>query len=187
MIRARQQFATISLFQDDVKGADPVPSPINIVTIYQSTADNGAAYNATAGTICTVVLESALPAGDSGGVFLSDWINIDGLVDTRLNYKNACIKYISPDRKTITFGFSDEAALPSIAVTVSPSLGTAKVYFYNNMAGAHNGMGMRFTGTTATSAALISIFGGGDVQVSGTLLGDHRVTISSSAPIYTAG
>lgn len=189
MIRSRQAFAVVSLYANAASGADVVPSPINITSIYQCSADNGVAYNATAGTICTVVLETALPApGQAGAVYLSDWINITGLVDTRLNYQNACIKYISADRKTITFGFSDEAALPSLAVPViTPTLGTAKVNFYNNMGGASDGFGIRFTNTTATSAALVSIFGGGDVQISGTLLGDHRVTIGSTAPSYVVG
>ena len=104
-----------------------------------------------------------------------------------MNYPNACINYISPDRTVIAVGFSDEVALPSLAVaTITPTLGTAQVNFYNNMSGARNGFGLRFTGTTATTAAVVSIFGGDDNQVSGTLLGDHRVTIGSSAPTYGA-
>lgn len=188
-IRARQQFSSICLFENADSGPSPVPNPIEITSIYQSSADNGAAYNAAAGTICTVVLASALPGqGAPGAVYLSDWIHIDGLIDSRLNYQNACIKFISADRKTITFGFSDDAALPSLAVAaITPPAGTAKVYFYNNMAGADNAFGIRFTGTTATSAALVSVFGGGDAQVSGTLFGDHRVTIASTAPQYLNG
>ena len=187
MIRARQQFATIALYEDE-GDPDPVPAPINILTISQSSAVQGAAYGA-AGTNVTLTLETALPEpGQPGAVFLSDWINITGLVDSRLNYQNACINWISADRKTICFGFSDEAALPSLAIpVVTPTLGTAQVNFYNNMGGAHHGFGFRFTGTTVTSAALLSIFGGGDVQTSGTLVGDHRVSVGSSAPIYNAG
>lgn len=188
-IRARQQFSSVCLFENADAGPAPVPDPINITSIYQCSADAGAAYNATAGTICTVVLESALPGhGSPGAVYLSDWIHISGLVNTRLNYQNACIKFISANRKTITFGFSDEIALPSLAIAaVSPPAGSAKVYFYNNLAGADNGFGIRFTGTTTTSAAFVSVFGGGDAQVSGTLLGDHRATIASSAPQYLNG
>jgi len=189
MIRARHKFATLTLFaNDEVNGEDVVPGPINIVTVYQSNADLGAAYSAVAGTILTVVLETALPAdGENGAVYLSDWVHVDGLVDNRLNYCNLAIKYISPDRKTITCGFSDESALPSIAATYSPSLGTCKLYLYNNMGGAHDGAGFRFTGTSATQAALVSIFGGGDVQVSGTLIGDHRVAVASTDRVVTAG
>lgn len=189
VIRARHQFATVTLFSNSEDGPDVVPNPINIVSCYQSSADNGVAYNAAAGTIMTIVLETALPAYPAAGaVYLSDWINITGLVDNRLNYPNLCIKFISSDRKTITCGFSDELALPSLAVPViTPTLGDAKVNFYNNLGGAHEGFGFRLTGTTATSAALVSVFGNGDAQVSGTLVGDHRVTIPSTAPAYTVG
>lgn len=187
VIRNRQQFVSAGLFADRVVNgvtvADPVPDPINIVTISQSTAVNGAAYTGTAGTTCTIVLGTPLPAiGELNAVFLSDWINITGLVDTRLNYQNACINYISPDRKVVCFGYSDEGALPSLAVPlITPSLGTAKVSFYNNAAGAVHGAGYRFTGTTDTSAVYWTIFGAGDAQVSGTLTGDHRTTIATSA------
>ena len=190
VIRNRQQFATLTLFSNGVDATPaPVPSPINITSIYQSNADAGAAYSAVAGTICTVVLETALPEYPAEeAVYLSDWINITGLVDTRLNYQNCTIKFISADRKTITFGFADEAALPSLAVpAITPTLGDAKVNFYNNMGGAAEGFGLRFTGTTATSAAIVSLFGNGDAQVSGTLFGDHRVTIATTVPTYSNG
>lgn len=184
--RVRHQFASIYLFENDDAGPFPVPADIEIASVYQSSADAGVAYNAVAGTILTIVLKTALPAG----VYLSDWVHTYGLVDNRLNYPNLVIKFISYDRKTITCGFSDDAALPSLAVaTITPPNGSAFIKFYNNLAGAANGFGMRFTGTTATQAALVSIFGGGanDVQISGTLLGDHRVTVGSSAPIYANG
>jgi hypothetical protein len=190
VIRNRQQFATFTLFSNGLDDAPaPVPSPINITSIYQSNADNGAAYSAVAGTICTIVLETALPDYPSAdAVYLSDWVNITGLVDTRLNYQNCAIKFISADRKTITFGFADEAALPSLAIAaITPTLGDAKVNFYNNMGGAAEGFGLRFTGTTATSAAIVSLFGNGDAQVSGTLFGDHRITIATTVPTYNNG
>ena len=184
--RVRHQFASIYLFGNDGAGPFHVPADIEIASVYQSSADAGVAYNAVAGTILTIVLKTALPAG----VYLSDWVHTFGLVDNRLNYPNLVIKFISYDRKTITCGFSDDAALPSLAVAdITPPNGSAFIKFYNNLAGAANGFGMRFTGTTATQAALVSIFGGGanDVQISGTLLGDHRVTIGSTAPIYANG
>jgi len=190
VIRNRQHFSTLALYSNGSTGiAAPVPNPINIVSIYQSNADAGAAYSAVAGTICTVVLETALPAHpDPAAVYLSDWINITGLVDSRLNYQNAAIKFISADRKTITFGFSDDAALTSLAVPViTPTLGEAKVNFYNNMGGAADGFGFRFTGTSATLAAIVSVFNNSDAQVTGTLFGDHRVTVSTTAPQYLNG
>ena len=178
--RVRHDFATVCLQDGD---SHSVPADMNIVSIYQSSATDGAAYNATAGTVVTVTLDAALPPG----VYLSDWVHIYGLTDNRLNYPNLAIRWISLDRKTICAGFSDEAALPSLAATYTPGAGTAKVKFYNNMGGATDGMGIRFTSNVATSAALVSIFGGNDCQISGTLQGDHRITVGSSNPIYAAG
>ena len=186
-------FAMAHLFADDpVNGADPVPSPINIVSYYQSSAIQGAANSGSAGTVMHMLLATALPSvGANNAVFIGDWINITGLVDNRFNYPNACINYISPDRKTIAVGFSDEVALPSLISPASGvttvTLGTGKVNFFNNFGGARNAFGLRFTGTTPTSAAVASIFGGDDNQVSGALLGDHRVSIASTAPTYVPG
>ena len=188
-IRNRHQFSTLTMFSNGDDGLpSPTPDPINIISISQSTADAGAAYNGSAGTVATVVLETALPSGPHYATYLTDWVHISGLVDSRLNYQNACIKFISADRKTITFSFSDESALPSLAVPViTPALGSAKVYFYNNMGGASDGFGLRFTGTIATSAVIVSMFGNGDAQVSGALFSDHRQTIASTAPQYFNG
>ena len=191
VVRNRQQFATITLFSNGATDTPaPVPDPINIVSISQSSAALGAAYTGTAGTVVTLTLETPVPdpAASPAGVYLSDWIHVKGLTDTRLNYQNAAISYISQDRKTLTFGFSDEIALPSLAIpVVTPALGTAKVYFYNNMGGASEGFGTRFTGTTPTQATLVSVSERGDAQVSGVLLGDHRATVATTAPQYLNG
>ena len=183
-------FATAVLFANDpVTGPDTVPSPINIISAYQSSAVDGASYNAVSGTVLHLVLESALPsAGSNQAVFVGDWVNITGFADSRINYSNACIAFISADRKTISVTFSNEAALPSLAIAaITPTLGTAKVHFYNNMSGARNGFGLRFTGTNAIAAAVVSIFGGDDNQTSGTLRGDQRTTVSNCAPNYVSG
>lgn len=161
---------------------EAAPDDMTIASIYQSSAADGAVYNATAGTVLTILLDNALPSD----VFLSDWLHVYGLVDNRLNYPNLAIRWISLDRKTLVCGFSDEVALPSLAVTITPPAGTAKIKFYNNMGGAKDGAGYRFTGTSTTSAAIISLFDGNDVQISGTLQGDHRVTVGTTAPVFNA-
>lgn len=177
--RIRHGFSAIDLVDTTVTTA--IPDDIEIASIYQSNADNGAAYSAVAGTIVTIVLSSPFQG------YLSDWVHIYGLVDNRLNYPNLCIKYISYDRKTLTAGFSDEAALPSLAVsTIAPGAGTAKIRHYHNMGGAIHGASIRFTSSTVTSAALVTQFGGNDVAISGTLVGDHRATIGTTAAVYNA-
>lgn len=186
-VRPGGSFATASLFANGPAGADPVPAPIAITSYYQSSALPGVAYNAAAGTILQLLLATPLPAaGANNAVYVGDWVNIEVPVDNRLSYFNACISYISPSRSDIALGFSDEAALPSLAIPVTAG-GGAKVRFYNNLSGARNGFGLRFTGTSATSAAIVSIFGGDDNQISGNLVGDHRVTIGTTAPTYVAG
>lgn len=187
--RARHQFGSAALYRDAESGPEPIPDPIAIVGISQSSADLGVAYTGTAGTIVTIDLETALPGeGEADRVYLSDLVHVVGLVDSRLNYQNLCIKFISQDRKRICAGFSDEAALPSLAVPlISPPLGTARLHFYNNASGAAHAVGYRFSGTSAVSAAVFSIFDGGDAQISGVLVGSHLVTVGTSAQVYTAG
>lgn len=190
VVRTNVAFAVASLFANDpVAGAEPLLAPINIISAYQSSAIYGAAYNTVAGTAAHYTLETALPAaGTAGAVYVGDWVNIVGFADTRLNYPNACIGFISPDRKTIAFSYSSEGILPSLAIpVVTPALGTCKLHFYSNMAGAKNGIAVRFSGTITTTAAVLSLFNGDDTQVGGSLLGDQRTTISSTAPSYRLG
>lgn len=186
--RVRHQFGSICLFANKPTGPDPVVAPINITSIYQSSAVNGAANTAVAGTVVTIVLESPLPgAGSNNCVYLSDWVHVDGIVDSRLNYQNLTISYISTDRKTITCGYSDDTVLGSTLLSATPTLGTAKLYFYNNASGASDAAAIRFSSATATSAALVTLFNGGDVQISGSLLASHLTTMATTAPVYSTG
>ena len=175
--RIRQQYTTVGLIFD---GSIPQPDPIEIVSLYQSTATDGAAYNATAGTVLTITLKTTLP----DGYYVSDWVDVYGLVDNRLNYPNLCIRWISTDRKTIVGGFSDESALPSLAVTYTPPAASAFVRLRRDFGTASDAIGMRFGGTNASLAAYLTMFAGSDMQCSGTAQGDQRVTSGSSAPIY---
>ena len=111
--RTRHDFATICLYDDGVAAAK-TPANIQINTIFQSSAVNGAAYTAVAGTNLTIVLNAPFKG------YLSDWIHVTGLVDNRLNYPNLAVNYISYDKLTICAGFSDEVILPSLAATYTP-------------------------------------------------------------------
>ena len=190
VVRTNVAFAVASLFANDpVSGAEPLLAPINIISAYQSSAILGASYNATAGTTAHYTLDTALPApGTAGAVYVGDWVNIVGFTDTRLNYPNACISFISPDRKTISISYSSESIIPFWAIpVVTPTLGTCKMHFYSNMAGAKNGLAVRFSGATNNFATVLSIFNGDDTQVGGYLLGDQRTNISNTAPWYRLG
>lgn len=179
--RFRHSFFCVELY-DDGQGMRANQPDIEVVAVSQSTADNGATYTAVAGTIITIQLSAPFNG------FLSDWVSLYGLVDNRLNYPNLCVKYISYDRLTITCGFSDDVALPSLAVPViNPPAQTCFLSLYNNAGGATHAATWRFTGATVTQAVVATQYGGNDVQISGTLVGDHRVTIGTTVPVYNAG
>lgn len=183
VVRSRHQFFSMLAISEDPDDFTPVPSPINIVNIYQSSADLGVAYNAVTGTVVTVTLESPLPSS----VTITDWVNINGLNLTSLNYQNLVVKWISADRLTFTANTAEEATITTQMVApITPTLGTAYVSFFKNLASSQQGAGYRFSSVTATSVAYLSASGPGDVQVSGTT-GSQLLSIGSSAPVYSAG
>ena len=158
-------------------------------SIFQCSVSDGSAYNATAGTLLTIVLAQALP---SSGVYIGDWVHIyttssSGLVDNRLCYPNGLLRYISKDRLTISIGYSDENALPSLAAQYTVSANTVYVrfqaqdFYYPEIAA------FRFSNTTNTQAALFTTTGGGSSAVSGTLLGSQTATTASTASVYSNG
>lgn len=163
VVRNRQQFATLALYENGPNGPDPVPDPINIISIYQCSGDFGISYNATAGAVCTVVPKRLCPCRDSPvpcicrtGCMLLAW-------STHGSTTKTAPSSLSLETARPSFGVSDEATLPSLAVApIAPPAGSAKLHFCNNMGGASDGFGIRFTGGTATSAALVSVFADGD-------------------------
>lgn len=173
--RPRHAWAAIELSD----GLAATPPAVGISSIYQCSVGDGAAYNATAGALLTAVLSAPLP----GGLYLGDWVSISGLLDNRVNYPNCVIRWISLDRRTVCIGFSDETALPSIAVSYAPAAGAAWITPVAVMRGS-DGVGIRFSGAAPTSAVHMSRFGGLDVQVTGVLTGDQRTTISTTTPVY---
>jgi len=157
--------------------------PISVNLIYQSSASYSVAYNAVAGTVLQATLSRPLP----DDVYLGDWVHISGLVDNRLNYPNFCIAYISIDRMTIGGTVSDETTLPSIAATYSPAANTVFINFHSDFSGCSEGGALRFSGTAATSAAVLSSYSGGVEKVAGSPVGDQRVSMASTATVSYAG
>lgn len=166
--RVKNQFSAVELFNNNADTnyePDPTPDDIAIASISQTT------------TTLTIVLATPFMG------FLSDWFSVYGLTDNRLNYCNLAVATISLDRLTITATTADEATIPSLS---AGPYTTGSIRHYNNLLGAHNGYGMRFTGVSATQAVYVSMFGGNDVMVSGTLVGSHLVTTGSTAPVWTS-
>lgn len=99
---------------------------------------------------------------------IGDWINIDGVLDNRLNYPNFVVATISINKKTITGTVSDEATIPSLSVGPYASQGTATAV--KQMRGSTDGYGMRFSGTSNAAVAYLSKFGDNEAMQSGTLV-----------------
>ena len=160
-----------------------IPYPISIVSIFQSSAGYGVAYNATAGI--TLQIQLSAPAPDD--LVLGDWVHISGLTDNRLNYPNLNVAYISLDRMTIGGAVTDEVALPSLALTYTPPAGTAFVNFYSDFSGSTDAAGIRFSGTVPTSSAFLTSYNGGIQKIIGSPTGAQTATLASSALVTFSG
>lgn len=176
--RVRHSLASVELFGGAEDAAIP---PIAITAAYQSSALDGAAYNATAGAYLTVTLATVLPNDVRAG----DLVNVDGLADNRLGYSNCPIRYISPARTQIVISYTDAATLPSLAVTLTPAANTAFVHVYR-AATSRNAIGLRADGTGTTLSAGYAR-SGVDARVTGALFSDQRVSVGITQPTYRWG
>lgn len=149
----------------DKVGKDAEPIEYNIVSISQST------------TRLTVTLDSPFDG------WLGSWVDIYGLADSRFNYTNAAIETMSLDKKTLTITTRDEATIPSL--TATPNSTGGKLKRQAKLQNARNAVGMRFTGSSHTSAAYMTRFDGGSIKEAGTLTGARLATNSSSSPAYS--
>lgn len=185
--RARQSIPSVSLVSSEVGQISDLV--VGVVGAYQCSAGMGSAYNATAGSIFTIFLASALPApGEVGQVFLGDLVSIVGFADSRYNISNCCITAISLDRKSFTVNYTDEVVLTSAALPDPvPPAGTVVAYFYRNAAGARNAAGLRFTSNTATLTAPFVIADDAGPAVVGSLVGVQGTTMLTTAPTYVNG
>lgn len=163
--RVKGPFIAFDAFAESPDGPEAVFNVISIASITQ------------AASVVTIVL--GLPFTG----FLSDWVNITGVTDTRLNYENLTVASISADRLTITATTSDESTIPS--VTSGPWVG-GTLSVYTNMAGASDGATFRFTGTNVSAAAIATLFNSSDVRISGILTGSHSVTTGTTQPLFNA-
>lgn len=165
--RYRGDYGIVSLRNDptsDYPIAVPPVTPIAISSIQQAT------------TTLTIVLSAPFDGG------IGDWVNITGVPDNRLNYFNLCIATISLDKLTLTATVADEATIPSL--TVGPYAGVGTLTRVEPFDYATNAIGIRTSGTTTTSNAILSRFGGAEgYYTTGTIAGSQLITTSSTAPI----
>lgn len=149
-----------------------------------SYVDEPTEYTFTSVSQTTTTLTVALNAAFDG--WLGSWVDIYGLLDNRFNYTNLCVASISSDKKTLTFTTSDEATITSLTATPASLVG-GKLKRQAKLLLAGNALGMRFSGTSATSTAYLSRSSGGSIKESGTIGGVKTITSASSAPVFTAG
>lgn len=142
-----------------------VSADITIASIQQTT------------TTLTIILSSAWDGS------IGDQIHVFGVTDNRLNYANLCIATISLDNKTLTATTANDVALPSL--TVGPYTTQGTIRNIDQFAGARNGYGIRFSGVTASAAAILSRFDTPAIRSSGTNIGVQTTTTGSSATTYT--
>ncbi len=168
--RYRGDYGIVSLRNDptsDYPIAVPPVTPIAISSIQQAT------------TTLTIVLSAPFDGG------VGDWVNITGVPDNRLNYFNLCIATVSLDKLTLTATAFDETALPSL--TVGPYAGVGTLTRIEPFDFATNAVGLRTSGTTATSNALLSRFGGGEGYfTTGTIASSQLISTASTAAIWNA-
>lgn len=165
--RPKGQYAVMEITDKDTTYIDE-PIEFTFTSVSQST------------TTLTVALNAAFDG------YLGSWVDIYGLLDNRFNYTNLCVATISSDKKTLTFTVSDEATLPSLSATPASLVG-GKLKRQAKLLLAGNALGMRFSGTSATSTAYLSRFGGGSIKETGTIGGSKLATSASTVPVFTAG
>ena len=151
----------------DKVSRDTEPTEYNIVSISQSS------------TTLTVTLDFPFDG------WLGSLVDIYGLADSRFNYTNAAIATMSLDKKTLTIVARDEATIPSL--TATPNSTGGKLKRQAKLQNARNAVGMRFTNTSASSAAFMVRFDGGSIKESGALTGSRLASNASTAPIYIGG
>jgi len=114
------------------------------------------------------------------GLSIGKSIGIDGVSDSRANYPALVVATVpSATQFTCTAGPAGTIASLTIA-TVNNS---GFVYFRERLGRANDGIAQIFENATATNASLYVRSESGDAYPSGTVNGNHSVTINSSASV----
>lgn len=164
--RAKNSYFSLEAVDDDTQFVND-RTPIAIASISQAT------------TTLTVVLSAPCD------LQRDEQFHIYGLNDNRLNYSNVTVLTLSADRKTITATVADDATIPSVTIGAVTNSGyiIEAISSINN----ENGMAFRFSGSSATAAALIVRGSGSKPRKSGTVGGVDTVTVASTAAVISNG
>lgn len=164
--RARNTYFTLEAVDIATSVIDD-PLPINIASISQAT------------TTLTVVLTSPTD------IERNEWFSIYGLVDTRLNYTNACVATVSANKMTLTCTVVDDISIASL--TISAVTNSGSFQRQKRAIKQANGIGQRFSGITATSCALLAKGKNSNVRVAGTMAAQQLTTTGSTTPVISNG
>ena len=150
----------------DTDAGLPIPAEITISALSQAT---------TTLTITTTT-NHGLSAGQSFGIY--------DCPDSRFNYPALVVASIVSDTQiTATAGPGGTIA----SLSTSPSLlGTPKIFIRRRLGGANDGTSLIFENTTATNASIYVRSNGGDAYPTGTVLGNHSITVGSTASVALA-
>lgn len=146
----------------------PIPTPAEI--------DISALSQATTTLTVTTATPHGLSVGFSFGIY--------GCTDSRFNYPSLVVATIvSETQFTATAGPGGTIT----SLTASPSvLGTPKVYTRRRLGGANDGTSIIFESANAINASFYVRSNSGDAFPSGTVAGNHGVTIASTASVALA-
>ncbi len=148
-----------------VDSGDPLPTPPEV------------AVSSMSQTTTTLTVNTATPHGLSVGTS----IGIYGCADSRFNYGSVVVATApTPTQFTVTAG----PAGTITSLTASPAvLGSPFVYVRRRLGGANDGVSMILENASATNASFYVRSESGDALPSGTIAGNHSVTIGSTAPV----
>jgi len=129
-------------------------------------------------TTTTITVSTVTPHGLVPG----KRIGIYGCVDSRLNYPSLVVATIfSPTQFTVTAG--PAGTIPSGTLSGAAA---GYVYFRSSMGYAQNGFSQIFENASATNASIYTRSSAGDSLPSGTIGGNHTVTVGTTAPTQAA-
>lgn len=125
----------------------------------------------------TLTVNTATPHGLTVG----SSIGIYGCADSRFNYGSVVVATVpSLTQFTVTAGPAGTIA----SLTASPAvLGSPFVYVRRRLGGANDGTSMIFENASATNASFYVRSESGDALPSGTIAGNHSVTIGTTASV----
>jgi hypothetical protein len=123
----------------------------------------------------TLTITTTLPHGLSIGKS----IGVYGCVDSRMNYPALVVATVpTPNQITVTAGPGGN--IPSL--TVGPFT-SGFVYFRERLGRAEDGTSLIFEQPTATQASLYTRSEAGDAYPTGTIAGNHSLTVGTSASV----